>query len=185
MLDLCCGLKGASLAMQERGWRVITLDNNPTFSPDILTDIRSWHYYQGETPTLVWASPPCTEFSREFMPWTRTGHIPDLSIFEACKRVIQEAQPTYWIIENTRGAVPYFGKPSAIYYPYYLWGFFPLLNKVNLEGRRHKDNYPSNAKAERAKIPYALSLRVAEAIEFAKPLKTPGDNQAQKVEPEQ
>ncbi|GAI29454.1 unnamed protein product, partial [marine sediment metagenome] len=67
MVDLCCGLKGASKAMTERGWTVITLDISPDFEPDIVADVRGWSY-QGETPDLVWASPPCNEFSREFMP---------------------------------------------------------------------------------------------------------------------
>jgi hypothetical protein len=164
ILDLCCGLKGASEPMKRRGWEVITLDNNPTFSPDIVADITRWSY-QGETPDLVWASPPCDEFSREFMPWSRTSNPPDLSIYEACKRIIAETQPSFWIIENTRGAVPYFGKPSAIYYPYYLWGFFPPLGKINLAERRHKESYPSTNKAARAMIPPALSLRVAQVIE--------------------
>lgn len=52
MLDLCCGLKGASAAMRDRGWEVV----------------------RGRRPDLVWASPPCTEFSRESMPWTKTGN---------------------------------------------------------------------------------------------------------------
>lgn len=32
MLDLCAGLGGASAAMRERGWRVITLDADPAYS---------------------------------------------------------------------------------------------------------------------------------------------------------
>ena len=36
MLDLCSGLGGASKAMKERGWDVITVDVNPEFSPDVL-----------------------------------------------------------------------------------------------------------------------------------------------------
>ena len=57
MLDLCCGLGGASRAMQERGWDVIRVDINPEFSPDIVADITTFHY-TGPQPDLVWASPP-------------------------------------------------------------------------------------------------------------------------------
>lgn len=166
MLDLCCGLKGASESMKRRGWSVITLDNDPSFSPDILADVKTWNY-QGERPTLIWASPPCQEFSREFFVWTRTGQKPDLSIWYGCQRIIKQANPRYWVIENTRGAPPYFGRPSAIYYPYYLWGFFPPLGKVDLSTRRHKESYASTDKASRAKLPYALSLALAKAIESA------------------
>ena len=33
MLDLCCGLGGASRAMRERGWEVVTVDIVPEFNP--------------------------------------------------------------------------------------------------------------------------------------------------------
>lgn len=163
MVDLGSGLKGASAAMRERGWRVLSIDINPSFVPDICVDVREY-VYQSERPDLVWASPPCNEFSREYFPWTRTGISPDLSVYNACKRIIAQANPRYWIIENVRGAVPYFGAYSAVYYPFYLWGFFPPLGRVRLN-YRHKDTYPSKAKALRAKIPYSLSLAVALAIE--------------------
>jgi hypothetical protein len=163
MLDLCCGLKGASQAMRERGWRVLTVDIDGRFEPDVVADVRDWHY-EGERPDLVWASPPCAEFSREYFPWTRTGVAPDLSVYLAVKRVVDEVGPVYWIIENVRGAVPYFGTYTAVYYPYYLWGVFPPLGWVKIQ-RRHKESYPSTAKALRSKIPYGLSLAVARAIE--------------------
>ncbi len=169
MLDLCCGLKGASAAMQHRGWHIRSLDIDPAFNPDILADVRTW-LWLGEPFDLVWASPPCQEFSREFFPWSRTGNPPDLSIYEACKRLIAQIHPRYWIIENTRGAVPYFGPPAAIFYPYYLWGQFPILNHVDLSSRRHKASFTSSAKAARSLIPYTLSLSVAKAVELQNPL---------------
>lgn len=67
MLDLCCGLGGASKAMKERGWDVITVDIDPEFNPTIVADLRTFHY-SGPRPDLVWASPPCTEFSKYSMP---------------------------------------------------------------------------------------------------------------------
>ena len=149
--------------MTPPGWTTISVDNDPRVSPDVLADVREWQY-QGERPDLIWASPPCTEFSREFFPWTRTGRSPDMSIYLACRKIIDASRPRWWIIENTRGAVPYFGPYQAVFYPYYLWGRFPPLGRVDLIGRRHKDSYASTAKAERAKIPYALSRAVAHAI---------------------
>jgi len=166
MLDLCCGKKGASKAMSDRGWSVITLDNDQSFSPDILADIRTW-VYQGERPDLLWASPPCNEFSREFMVWSRTGTAPDLSIYWAIKRIIFQVQPRFWILENTRGAVPYFGKPSWVIYPYYFWGFFPKLINFRFTNRRNKESFSSHDKAERAAIPYDMSLAFAISIERA------------------
>ena len=162
MLDLCSGLKTASAGMRSMGWEVVTVDIDPMFEPDFVADVRTWSW-SGRRPDLVWASPPCDEFAREFMPWSRTGKVPDLSIVEGCKRIIQECNPTYWVIENVRGAVKYLGTPRVIYYPFYLWGFFPDLGVLKLDHRK-KESYTSSKKAERAKIPYGLSLAFSQAI---------------------
>jgi hypothetical protein len=162
MLDLCSGLGGASQAMRARGWHVVTLDNTPAFAPDVLADLAAWSWY-GPRPDLIWASPPCTEFSRESMPWCKTGAVPSLALIHAAQRVIREAGPRYWVIENVRGAVPYLGAPRAICGPFYLWGHFPLPGIVRT-GRK-KESYSSSWRAERARIPYALSEAFAVAIE--------------------
>lgn len=165
MLDLFSGLGGASQCMRRRGWDVVTLDNDPRFDCDITTDIRSWSW-SGARPDLVWGSPPCTEFSRESMPWCRTGKTPDLSLVESYHRIVGECKPRFWILENVRGAVPFLGKPAAVFFPFYLWGFFPPLGSVRLVMKK-KESYSSKQQAERAMIPEALSLRVAESLERA------------------
>jgi len=167
MIDLCSGLGGASQVMKERSWQVITLDFDSSFNPDIVADIRTWSWC-GERPDLIWASPPCDEFAREFMPWSKTGKNPDLSIIEACVRIIREANPRYWVIENVQGAVKYFkpilGDPAAIFKPFFFWGYFPDLGKLKFE-YRNKESYSSKRKAERAKIPYEISLAFALVVE--------------------
>lgn len=167
MIDLCAGLGGASQAMKERGWHVITLDSDSSFNTDIVADVRAWSW-QGERPDLVWGSPPCDEFAREFMPWSKTGRVPDVSIVKACKRIIQETNPRYWIIENVQGAVKYFkpilGDPATIFKPFFFWGYFPDLGDLKFEYRK-KESYSSKRKAERAKIPYEISLAFAMQIE--------------------
>lgn len=164
MLDICSGLQGASAAMRERGWQVITLDINPAFRADIVADVRFWSW-TGQKPDLIWCSPPCTEFARESMPWCKTGKEPDLSIVNACKRIVAECKPRYWILENVRGAVRWLGKPSAIIGPFYLWGVFPDIGLIQLHNFRKKETYSSKQAQLRSKIPHELSLAIAIAIE--------------------
>ena len=167
MLDLCSGLGGAFAAMRDRGWSVVTVDIDPQFEPDIVADVRDW-MWDGRCPDLIWASPPCVEFSREFMPWSKTGKRPDMSIVLACKRIIDEVSPRFWVIENVKGAVywfkPILGRPRTIIGPFYLWGFFPDPGRIKLR-YRHKESRSSQARAERAKIPYVISYNLAVAIE--------------------
>jgi len=170
MLDLGSGLKGASQAMSNRGWDVVSVDINPDFEPDIVADLRNWSY-SGPRPDLVWCSPPCTEFAKFAMPcWYDPAELPnpDMSIVRACKRIVDETNPRFWIIENVRGAVPFFepllGKPAAIFRPYFLWGYFPDLGKPG--GWKTKTKHiSSSSKAIRAMIPEQLSNAVALAIE--------------------
>lgn len=167
MLDLCAGLGGASQAFRDRGWQVITLDNNPAFGCDITADLREWSW-QGAQPDLIWLSDPCTEFARESMPWSRNGIAPDLSIVLAGLRIIRESTPRFWARENVRGSVrwvrPFLGAPREIHGPFFLWGNFPPLGRPRLSMRK-KESYSSTQVAERAKVPYALSLAMALAIE--------------------
>jgi len=167
MLDICSGLAGASKAMRERGWRVVTVDIDPSFSPDVVADVRDF-VWQGERPDLIWCSPPCDEFSREFMPWCKTGVAPSMDLVLACKRIIDQARPRFWVIENVRGAVRYFepvlGKGRGNYGAFFLWGNFPDLGQVVIKDRK-KESYPSSRPDLRAMIPAALSLAMARAIE--------------------
>ena len=167
MLDLCAGLCGASQAMLVRGWDVLTLDNDPRFGCSVTADLRTWHY-DGPRPDLLWISPPCVEFARESMPWSRTGKAPDMSIVQAARRLIDEIQPRYWAVENVRGAVrffaPLFGQPRLIVGPFFLWGNFPPLDGLRVK-MKAKESYSSTQRAERAKVPAALSEALAIAIE--------------------
>ena len=107
--------------------------------------------------------------SRESMPWTSTGEEPDMDIVLACKKLIDTICPTYWVIENVRGAIkwfrPFLGEWREHHGPFYLWGDFPALGRVDQTTWRPKENRSSAAAAERAKIPYSLSLAVARACE--------------------
>jgi hypothetical protein len=81
-LDLCSGLGGASQPALDRGWTVIRIDVERRFGPDIVADIRSLPINPARLrPTVLWASPPCQEFSKHglrcFYP---NPERPDISI---------------------------------------------------------------------------------------------------------
>jgi hypothetical protein len=164
MLDLFSGLGGASQAMRDRGWEVVTVDNDPRFGCTHTADLMTWEYH-GNPPHLVWASPPCTEFSRESMPWCRTGKTPSLDLFNASLRIIHQCNPAWWVVENVRGATKYInpilGTPRS-YGPFFLWGQFPAFR---CRAKSFKERLSGNQQAERAKVPSSLSLALAIACE--------------------
>lgn len=162
MLDLCSGLGGASAAMKDRGWDVLRVDVDAVFEPDVVADVREF-IYTGPPLDLVWASPPCTEFARASMPWFADTGDPDLSIVQACLSIISAAGPRYWVLENVRGAVPWLNRPVRLRCgPFYLWGNFP---PFRLDVPPFKERLSGKQKAERARVPYALSEALARAVE--------------------
>lgn len=167
MLDLCCGLKGASQPFRSAGWEVVTVDNDERFAPTCHVDLRLWSFW-GPRPDIVWASPPCTEFSRESMPWSRTGRKPDLSIVEACLRIIHECDPEFWVLENVRGAVrhlePLIGRPIKRLGPIYLWGKFP---DFTCQVTPYKQKYSGQRPDLRSKIPSCVGKAMLKAIDLA------------------
>ncbi|MES2208566.1 MAG: DNA cytosine methyltransferase [Chloroflexota bacterium] len=141
------------------------MDIEPRFGCDVTADLMGWNWY-GPRPDLIWASPPCTEFSRERMPWCRTGVAPSLDLTRAAIRVIDAARPRFWVIENVRGAVPWFtplmGRHRQSHGPFFLWGAFPVFEcKVS----PFKSRLSSARRAERAKVPAELSEALAVACE--------------------
>jgi hypothetical protein len=173
MLDLFSGLGGASRAMRERGWDVITVDIEPRFNPSIIADISTYHY-EGKLPVdLVWASPPCTEFSKDSLPrsWACNRNNPpkpDTALTEAAMRVIEEVKPRWWVIENVRGAVKHFrpilGAPVKRVGSRYLWGVFPDFDCPPVYGKWRLPPSPDRA-ALRSLIPRELSEALCLACE--------------------
>jgi hypothetical protein len=194
MVDLYAGLGGASEAMIQTGWDVLRIDNNPLLSGVenmVMMDIKSlqpkrcpFKDYEAQID-LVWASPPCRDFSNGFSaprPTAQRAGLdfePDMSLLEEAIRIIDKLKPRYWVIENVRGAIkdfePYLGSPRLIIGAFVLWGNFPIFEMPQEwthskggpgSGDKHSSD-PLRANY-RALIPFELSEQLRLAIEFQK-----------------
>ncbi len=180
MLDLFSGMGGASEAMKRRGWEVVTVDIDPKFKPSIVADMRAFHPPPGLWD-LVWASPPCTFYSRKDQPGLYPNEPdPDNALVLEAKRVIEEARPRFWVIENVRGSRKYLNPILGQYKKcgsFYLWGVFPVFDvphKQCIKGapspslkKKHRN---WDIRVERdprilARIPRCISKALALAIE--------------------
>ncbi|MFH2105560.1 MAG: DNA cytosine methyltransferase, partial [Parcubacteria group bacterium] len=110
ILDLFAGIGVASLAA-DMVWGDVEhefVEINP-YSQTILHkhwprakihgDITTYHY-DGEPVDLVWGSPPCQAASSA---GKRKGTEDKRWLWPDTFRVIREARPKYWILENVRG----------------------------------------------------------------------------------
>ena len=134
---------------------------------------------------LIWASPPCTDFSDGFHSPKSTARragekynpAAAIEMVKETKRIIDLLQPKYWIIENVRGSIefltPILGEPTLIIDSIVLWGRFPKWSMP--PGYKHKKDDrawstdPLRAN-KRALIPYEISDACREAIENTKTL---------------
>lgn len=109
-LDLCSGLGGASQPALDRGWKVVRVDIDPRFKPDIVADARALPL-RAVRVDVLWASPPCQEFSkwglRCFFP---NPPEPDATIPWAIRWSIEELKPRHWFVENAWAARPWFNR---------------------------------------------------------------------------
>lgn len=67
----------------------------------------------GERPELLIGGPPCTPFSKSgfWLEWKRAGLDPDASLLQAYTRVLREARPRRFVLENVY-ALTYNNKAS-------------------------------------------------------------------------
>jgi hypothetical protein len=110
ILELCCGTKSFSKACKSLNILCVTLDINRDFEADIVCDILEWDYRSSAyTPGqfhVIWASPPCTEYSRALTTRDRRLDYAD-SIVIRVVEIINYFRPKYAFIENpTTGLLP-------------------------------------------------------------------------------
>jgi hypothetical protein len=160
VLDLCSGTGSATKAFADRGHQVVTVDIVPPAS--IIADVRTLTRSIGAEYDLVWASPPCQEFS----VWGHPFHMdvrklnPDLSIVHACMMI--GANCRRFILENVSPLQFWLGKSKYHAGPYHLWFDVPPIPKIK-SGENKREGWKTPE--QRAMIPYELSNAICIAIE--------------------
>ena len=172
MLDLFSGLGGASEAfVQHPDWTVIRIDNEPlleTVPHTTIMDVEDFNPLIVEDIDLVWASPPCREFSSARCPPIEN---PDMRLVQRTIEIIDAVKPGAWILENVKGAIKHFepilGPPRIILGPYCLWGNFPLF-WVDMDGysKMEGDTWSDDPlrPQKRAYVPLDISQALLEAL---------------------
>lgn len=171
MLDLFSGLGGASEAfVEDPDWVVRRIDNNRlvahvphTIISDVLNYLPAYEQYD-----LLWASPPCTEFSTARQPPIQN---PSMELVHRTIEIIMTTNPRCWIIENVKGAIKHFspllGPPRLILGPYCFWGNFPLF-WVDMDGysKLENDTWSDDPlrPQKRAYVPIEISTALREAL---------------------
>jgi len=187
MVDLFAGLGGASEAMLA-DWEVLRFDNNPILSAVpkmVIQDVAKLkhtliaHRDPMKKIDLIWASPPCRDFSDGYnSPKSIAGRTiglenyrPDMSLVYASLEIIEIARPKYWVIENVKGSIRYFreilGEPRQIIGPYVLWGNFPLIDvdPSKITPKKKKDVHSANPL--RSNIKAKVDLEISKALKLA------------------
>ena len=98
---------------------------------------------------------------------------PSMEILDCGLDIIRMLKPKYWIVENVRGASPFFsevmGKPRQINEAYFFWGNFPSFVPDPFPSKAEKDERRNPLRANvRGKIPMEISKALLAAIESQK-----------------
>ena len=180
VIDLYSGLGGWGAAFLDRGHDVLSIDIEPSFNPDIVSDIRDLFREditdsgEWENPAVILASPPCNCFSVASIRYYWENGKPKNEKVRSYIRLtyqtiglIYSLRPTYWVLENPRALLRTmnFMKPTD------LWGNLPRMDwpepKDWIKAPRGSKLGVQGIKgaAIRAKIPYRLSEAMCLAIE--------------------
>jgi len=179
-LDLCSGYGGWSDGLVMEGFEVLGVEINPEIAsfykhPVLVEDIRNLKGTQFPNYDLIVGSPPCRDFTQ--IPdkhWKRKKNIGDgLSIVNAFLRIVEEAQPKFWLMENVKRLTEcLYLKPvcrarlgKGMYR--YFWGKFPRF-LVPLDMTKEIWHVGGKFRSwERAKIPLPIARAFGKAVKEA------------------
>ena len=186
LLELFSGTGSIGRAFSALGWEVDSVDikGSPTWRTDVRNlDLQSLPHYD-----IVWASPPCTQYSTSRSNNKTPRDIEGADeLVNTALRIIAHCQPLLWWIENPQTGLlksrpmmqnlPYHDVDYCCYGTLYRkrtrlwtnarsWTGARLCNRTTcpaMEGNRHKDQAEtrSNRRADLYAIPAALCNNIA------------------------
>jgi len=189
-LDLFCGLGGWSDGLALEGFEVLGVEIESHIAelykhPVIVADVRELNGKAFQGYDLIVGSPPCRDFTilpdhalrsdGELWRWKDSKN-PErgMELVHAFLRIVEEAKPTYWILENVVGLTEHLDlKPRMLTrlgkdMKRAFWGNFPAFFVVRDYGLKRRIHIHGKLRRwERAKIPVSFSRALGKAVKSA------------------
>jgi len=103
-LDLFSGTGSVGDVARDLGYDVISVDRDmPAYHQE---DIMQWNYFEYPPKhfDVIWASPPCTEYSRALT--TRPRKLEEANVIvERVLAILEYFEPRYWLLENPQSGL--------------------------------------------------------------------------------
>lgn len=100
ILELFCGTKSLSKVAEELGHECFTVDILQKFNPDLCKNVLDLSVSDIPfIPDVIWASPPCTEYSHAKSRGVRKIDEANEVVLKTLE-IIREFNPKIWVLEN-------------------------------------------------------------------------------------